>query len=404
MRKKALHVIVNFNIRYKAARDMITGIMRYAMAHPRWELMLRGNHPSNDGFVTDAGARVDGLISGYDLNRTDEPDQAEIRRLIRRGSTLRGVTVISVPSVDIAGIPCSRIDVDHREIARCAAKLFLSHGLTNFAYVGSPCRADLWSRERLEHFRTEIEQNEFTVSAFEPVEHRMSDWTDEIKRLGEWLKELPKPCGVFAAFDQRAKHVIDVCRQLDINIPKEIQVVGVDNEESICELTIPSLSSIAPDFEAAGFAAARELDRLMNGERHRPRTIKIQSTSFIERMSTTDFTRSGDRVNRALNFIRSHAREPIDVPQVAHAVGGCVRLLEKDFRSILGTSVCRSIQDCRLKEVANALRTSSVPLSVIARQSGFSSETYLKNLFRRTFGVTMSQYRREQSEKESASV
>ena len=120
MNRRPLHIIVDFNVRHKAARDMIAGIMRYATAHPRWELMLRGNHPSNDGFVTDGSAQIDGLISGYgnDINRTNAPNQTDIRRLLRRGSPLKGIAVISVPPVSVPGIPCSRIDVDHREIAR----------------------------------------------------------------------------------------------------------------------------------------------------------------------------------------------------------------------------------------------------------------------------------------------
>lgn len=274
----------------------------------------------------------------------------------------------------------------------CAAKLFLSHGLTNFAFVGSP-RPDIWSEERFSHFCAEIKRCGFSVLNYKSKIGKGSDWAEEIVRMGDWLKELPKPCGVFAAFDQRARHVIDVCRQRNINIPKEIQVVGVDNESSLCELTVPSLSSVAPDFEAAGFAAAKELGRLMHGGRPTTRTISIKSATVVERLSTTDLTRSGDRVNRAMDFIRTHCQERIGVPQTARAVGGSIRLLEKDFKAVLGKSICTVIQDSRLQQVAKTLHASSTPLSDIARQSGFASETYLKNLFRKKYGMTMSEYR-----------
>ena len=132
---------------------------------------------------------------------------------------------------------------------------------------------------------------------------------------------------------------------------------------------------------------------LMRGGRPHPRTISIKSAIVIERLSTTDLTRSGDRVNRAMDFIRTHCRERIGVAQTAHAVGGCVRLLEKDFKAVLGKSICHAIQDCRLQQVTKALRSSSAPLANIARQSGFASETYLKSLFKKRYGMTMSEYR-----------
>lgn len=395
MHRRHLNVIANFNIRHKAARDMITGIMRYAASNPRWELQLLGNHPSNDGFSILASDAVDGIITGYNPNDKDEPDQDYVQQVLRHGTALKGMTVISVPLLVDARIPCTRIDIDHHEVARCAARLFLNHGFQHFAYIGSPLQ-EPWSVERAGFFRQEIQRHGYSVHEFTTRNCRRSKQTNGIDKLKQWLIGLPKPCGVFAAYDQRAKHVIDVCRQNHIGIPKEIQVVGVDNENSICELTVPTLSSIAPDFELAGFTAAHELDKLMrNRHQTNMRTILIKPTTVIERLSTSDLTRSGDRVTRALEFIRMHCGEPIGVHQAARAVGGSVRLLEKDFKSVLGKGICQVIQDHRLKLVAQSLRETSAPLSSIAKTSGFSSETYLKNLFKSRFGMTMTEFRRQ---------
>ena len=392
MDHKALHIIVDFNVRHKAARDMIAGIMRYATAHPKWELLMRGNHPSNDGFAIERNCPVHGIISGYDLSRNDEEDQREIKRLFTSKTTLRGAVFIASPPHRQKFVPTAWVDVDQRHIAQEAARLFLRNGLTNFAVIG-PHAPVKWSTERIESFKKEIRHAGFAAQTYTGVPQDKASWEIEVEALRRWITALPKPCGVFATFDQRAKHVADICRAEGIAVPKQVQIVGVDNEESICELTVPSLSSIEPDFEATGYRAARELDRLLHDGKPSNHPILVKSLRVVERLSTSDTNRVGDRVSRALNFIRTHCQERIGVPQIARAVGGSIRLLEKDFKTVLGKSICTVIQDNRLQQVAKALHASSRPLSDIARQSGFSSETYLKNLFKKKFGMTMSQYR-----------
>lgn len=392
MDHKALHIIVDFNVRHKAARDMIAGIMRYATAHPKWELLMRGNHPSNDGFAIERNCPVHGIISGYDLSRNDEEDQREIKRLFTSKTTLRGAVFIASPPHRQKFVPTAWVDVDQRHIAQEAARLFLRNGLTNFAVIG-PHAPVKWSTERIESFKKEIRHAGFAAQTYTGVPQDKANWKIEVEALRRWITALPKPCGVFATFDQRAKHVADICRAEGIAVPKQVQIVGVDNEESICELTVPSLSSIEPDFEATGYRAARELDRLLHDGKPSNHPILVKSLRVVERLSTSDTNRVGDRVSRALNFIRTHCQERIGVPQIARAVGGSIRLLEKDFKTVLGKSICTVIQDNRLQQVAKALHASSRPLSDIARQSGFSSETYLKNLFKKKFGMTMSQYR-----------
>ena len=387
------NVVINFNVRYQAARDMIAGIMRFAAAHPDWSLQIRGNHPSNDGFKIGDCARIDGLISGYDLNRRDEAGQDEVRALFRKGSGLKAAVMMSVPIFRSPHVPVSLVEIDHKALAATAAQLFLRHGLKNFAFIGSPVD-EVWSNARRDAYRDILAGLGHRVDEFQsPSTAKGINWASEVTALKTWLRHLPKPCGLFAAYDQRAKHVIDTCRAEGIDIPKEIQVLGVDNEDCICELTTPSLSSIGPDFEGAGYRAAQELDRLMRGSKARKNAIFIRNNTLTERQSTSDLSRTGERVTRALEFIRMHATERIGVAEVAHAIGGSVRLIEKDFRRIVGRTICAEIQEARLQAVAKALQSTSNTLADIARHSGLGCETYLKTLFRRRFGMTMSAYR-----------
>lgn len=396
MRQKPIHIIVDFNVRHKAARDMIAGIMRYAAAHPQWEILIRGNHPSNDGFVIDRNCPIDGIISGYDLSRTDENDQREIKKLFAAGTTLRGAVFISNAPYRQEFVPVAWVDVDHRRIAQEAAHLFLRNGLTNFAAIGALV-SENWNSSRIVSFCTTIRLAGYDTHIFTSTKKAQTSWDDEIAALRHWISTLPKPCGIFATFDQRAKHVADICRSEGVSVPKQVQIIGVDNEESICELTVPSLSSIAPHFEETGYRAARELDRILHGNAPSPRPILVKNLKVIERLSTSDTTRTGDRVNRALYFIHSHIHERISVSDVAKAVGGSRRLLEMDFKRVHDRTIVQEIQTARLEQVLVALRNPSKSLKSIAEASGFASETYLKNLFRKTFGVTMSEFRRNKA-------
>ena len=211
MDHKALHIIVDFNVRHKAARDMIVGIMRYATAHPKWELLMRGNHPSNDGFAIERNCPVHGIISGYDLSRNDEEDQREIKRLFTSKTTLRGAVFIASPPHRQKFVPTAWVDVDQRHIAQEAARLFLRNGLTNFAAIG-PLAPVKWSTERIESFKKEIRHAGFAAQTYTGVPQDKANWEIEVEALRRWITALPKPCGVFATFDQRAKHVADICR------------------------------------------------------------------------------------------------------------------------------------------------------------------------------------------------
>lgn len=394
MRQGPSHIIVDFNVRHKAARDMIAGIMRYAAAHPRWELLMRGNHPSNDGFAIDRDSPIDGIISGYDLSRDDESDQREIKKLFAHGTTLRGAVFISSAPHLQRFVPAAWIDVDQRRIAQEAAQLFIRNGLTNFAAIGTLAPAK-WNSERIDCFVKEIRRAGYDAQVYTGTKRARTSWKGEIASLRRWIATLPKPCGIFATFDQRAKHVADICRAEGVSVPEQVQIIGVDNEESICELTVPSLSSIAPDFEASGYRAARELDRLLRGGKPSSRPILVKNLKVIERLSTSDTTRTGDRVNRALNFIRTHARERIGVSDVVKAVGGSRRLLEKAFQRVHERSIAQEIQHVRLEQVLEALHNPALSLKTVAETSGFSSATYLKNLFREKYGMTMSEFRRK---------
>ncbi|MCR5752716.1 MAG: substrate-binding domain-containing protein [Kiritimatiellae bacterium] len=180
-----------------------------------------------------------------------------------------------------------------------AAELFRHHGFSHFAVVG-PRVASRWSNARLKFFKAALKSAGCEKPfVYKSPKSENCGWSKEIAALSEFIRALPLPCGIWAAYDQRAKHVLDICRQIGLDVPKQVQVLGVDNESYICERTTPPLSSVTPDFESGGFLAAETLHALMCGKKDVPHTIKLPLLGVTERMSTMDFSRAGSQTKAA---------------------------------------------------------------------------------------------------------
>lgn len=387
MKQKPLRVVVSLDVRHRASQNVIAGILRFAAAHQEWDLQMRGNHPSNDGFAVEEDWLPDGLIID------DGWRSREGGRLISSPS-LKGIIFVSTAPPDSCRIPHKILTTDDRALAITAAQLFRGHGMRNFGYVGSG-RNESWSNARERFFGEALSKAGFGLNVYSQPQHAQPKWKSEFNALAAWIAALSKPCGIWVAHDQRAKHVLDVCRLTKIKVPEQIQVLGVDDETYICDQTFPPLSSIAPDFERGGYAAAEALHSMMNGIAAKTGKLNIPLKSVIQRLSTTDISGAGMRVAHACEIIRKNACRKLSVRMVVRQVGGSERLLEKNFKSVLGHSIIREIQNRKLDMVRQMLTKTASPLGAIATECGFNSENYLKNLFKRRFGMTMSEFRRK---------
>lgn len=376
-------IIVLENTAVKAAREIVHGVMRYASARPDWKLEVLTGHPSELEEAVRIG-RPDGIVSGF----TDEPMNPIPVQIWR-----------STPTVFTCTIPFkgmearwSLLEMDDGKIAETAAVLLLRKNLKSFGFFGLR-HATPWSAKRLQCFRRTIRASGFAVSEFQiSASHPVSIET-EYADVVKWLTSLEKPCGIFAVTDQRAKLLLNICQEVGINSPEQVKVIGVDNDEIVCECAKPTLSSIAPDFRHAGFAAAQALDRLMQGRRT-ARKITIDALNTVERMSTSDISGSGNRIGLALEALRKQAfNGGLTVYGLAQTVGCSTRLLEKDFKRTIGRSIVEERNRIRLEKVQELLQTTSMDESSIAATAGFGSAAYLRNLFRKRFGMTMRQWR-----------
>lgn len=383
-KRERTRVLVQLDFRQSAGRAAIGGILRYAATHPDWDLQILDGHPANapirDFLSWEPAAIV--IDSPLDVRSVGQ----------FRAHGLRALASFHREDYPDLGIGIVHAGCDHRQIVRTGADFLLRKGITNFAFVPSPLDDDEL-RERETAFVRYLSSKGFCVSVFRGTGRSMRKWAEEIKSLSEWIQGLPKPCGIMAAFDQRAKHIIDACRLSDLLIPDQVQVLGVDNEEIICEQTVPSLTSVMPDFEDLGYRAAAELDRLLQrGGRGQVR-IRSKVRGIVERSSTDDYRGSSRCVSLAREFIRLHAASGITVADVVAASHTGERILQRHFRDICGRSIRDELIDTRLSLVKDRLRSTRIPIDRIGDLCGFRDAKNLKALFRRRFGMTMTAFR-----------
>ena len=389
-----LKMLAHLDMRHAASREAVSGIMRFVATHHNWEVRFAGAHPSNESLEHFGDWHPDALVIDSSCHSLAPKELAAIA----------GRATVFAETAVPAGWrrPCATITTDDHALAVEAAKLFRQKGLAHFAFVGSPGK-ELWSEARRRFFHSAVKAMGYTVHDFEPTGSAAS-WREQELALSSWLNALPKPCGIWAAFDQRAKHVLDVCRLAGLSVPNQIQVLGVDDEAYICEQTVPSLSSIKPDFENGGFKAAQFLDDVLSGnpsssssKRNKRTLLQFAIKGVVERLSTADVNGTARRITTAREFIRKHATSGIDVPHIATALGVSVRLLQRDYRAVTGRTVMDDIQSAKLEHVKNLLRTTTIPIDTIGPFCDFKSPSHLKTLFKARFGMTMSDYRKSAS-------
>ena len=380
-----LKMLAYLDMRHAVSRDVIAGIFRFAAISHRWEVQIAGAHPSNAPLEKFAKWKADACIVD---GSCESMSRAELLSIAGKAS----VFVNTAPPKDWRR-QYATIRTDDRALAEAAAQHLKKKGLTSFGFVGSP-QGEHWSVGRMRFFRAALKDMGFSLNVFKDIPS--SDWVAHQQALIRWLEKLPKPCGVWAAFDHRAKHVIDACRSAGLIVPDQIQVLGTDNEAYICEQTIPSLSSVMPDFESGGFAAAQYIDscfgRKAGDTKARP-PLLFNLKGVIERLSTADVNGTARHVELARDFIRRHATSGIDVPAIAAAIGVSTRLLQRNYRTVTGRTVLEDLQNAKLERAKSLLRETSTPIDAIGPMCDFRSIAHLKTLFKKKFGMTMSQYR-----------
>ena len=375
-------ILVWLGLETAAARAQAHGVLRYTASHRHIDLHIWNQHAPWGEFTDWDDWKPDG-IAGGDVGIA-KPIPASVR----------AAAVFNWSGGD-APLPAARVSVlcDDGAIGRLAAAHLLRRNLRHFGCVGA-LEAPLWSAEREKAFSDAVRAAGGAVEPPFRFEGGAS-LSREREALADWLRALPKPCGIFAVSDWRAWHVLDICGECGIDVPSAAQVIGVDNEEYICEQTEPTLTSIVPDFEGGGYEAMRALDAMLSGKRPPRDPIIYGVLGVVDRQSTRDDRGTARIVNRGLDFIRLHGASGGTAAEAVKAAGCSASLLQRHFRKTLGRTVMQEIHRVRLEKVCKLLRHTETPIHEIAPLCGYENEVFLKRLFKRTYGLSMRDYRRQ---------
>ena len=287
--------------------------------------------------------------------------------------------------------PYSGVVHDSSATAMLAAKELLSLGFSDYAFVGNLQPRD-WSERRRDVFSKAVDAAGGRLSIFETT--TVQDFDAFRERLRPWLAALPRPCGLLAANDTTADIVLRQLRNMRIKVPDDIAVVGIDNDPLICENTIPTLTSVAPDFERSGYLAAEMLDARMHGGRAKDEIRTFAALHVIHRGSTRILKHKDDAIKKALEFIREKAADGISPRDVVKQIGGSRRQVEYRFRALAGKSIGEELLAVRLEMAKGLLSDQSVPIGAVAARCGYSDDSLLRRAFKSATGMSLSEYRK----------
>ena len=344
----------------ESGRALLRGIASYAYHHGPWSFYWE---PAGleKGRRSPVALEADGVIA------RDVDVAPREKGLVRR---MPGV-IIEHWRKEVPGK--ANVVTDSAAVAGMAAGHLLGCGFRHFGYCGY--RNASWSVERGDVFASKIREAGFEVRMHEVHEVRPDGTAQHEKRVREsivrWLRSAPRPIGLMACNDDLGKEIVEACRQAGLRVPDDVAIIGADNDEVVCGLSNPPLSSVAINFERAGYEAAGVLDHLMRGARRVPERIMVRASHVVPRQSTDILAVEDAGLAKALRFIRDHARTGMTVEETAAAAGLSRRVLEKRVRKYLNHSALEEIRRVRTDQIARMLVETELPVGQIAETLGF---------------------------------
>ena len=363
-----------------SARDVIYGFLKYARGKADWEIDIRQEddlgHPSLVRRIKDG--EYDGIVLKERVSLAN-PWLFDVER------TALVLNATHDPSRRKRGGNLAYVQCDDRALGAFAARYLLRLGaFASYAYVPT-WPTNSWSEARKGGFCDALSKQRIQCAVLPDGEP-----------LATFLRGLRKPAAVFAACDRVALAILETCRTLGLDVPGKVAVIGVDNDELICEFARPSLTTIIQkDPSKIGEMAGEAMSGLLKRRkpRDRPDVLVHNDLSVVERESCANLPQATHVAYEAMEFIAKHSGEAIKVGDVVRHLKVSRRLADRQFRLVHGESILEAITRIRLENVAKRLVVSRLPVTKIAALCGFTDVAYLGKLFRRRFGMSMRQFK-----------
>ena len=382
-------ILVSMPTNSHTQRRKLEGILNYA----------RERHGDNWRLQLDIGGFVRQRLKSFSAWKCDG-----IIAYINDPKTRRHFLAAKLPTVLIEPFlsPHSRLHEhqnvitfvnDHACEGHTAADHFLSLRFKSFAFVGTVERTP-WSQLRKQGFVSRLQEYGHTCCVYPDLTpEEREDFAREMPRLVRWLKELPRPTALFAAHDIRARQILTAADAAGIDVPSHIAVLGVDDDNLICETSSPALSSIPTRDRSLGYACGRALDELFKGHPGN-KTIQSRHTHVVCRASTDINAVEDTFVARALTWARKNLASGASITTIANAIGYSKRLLQIRARNALGTTLGDEVRRIMLTTAAELLSDTDKSVSDIASECGFTSVSHLSLRFKRQYGLTPLSFRK----------
>lgn len=364
------------------ARELLLGIACYNQERRRWLVEFTPHGLDETPPVWFRHWQGDGVLA-----RVNDPSMAAAIRA-------KGVPAVDLRrAVQRRGMPS--MGPNDAQVAQLVFDHFRDRGFRQYAFVGLLAWPHKARYARAEHFQRLVRAAGFEHFEFDvPIVEKGDLWDQQCRHLVRWLKELPRPAAIMTCNDDAGLLVLDACRRAEIPVPGEIAVAGVGNDECLCDLAVPPLTSVDLDPRRIGYEAAAWLDRMMDGQAGPQKEIQIAPRQIVARMSSDVMATDDDRVAKALRLIRERACEGLRVGEVLRHVCLSRTALEPRFKQVLGRTIHQEIQRVRLERVRELLAETDLPLKRIAQAAGYRYQEYLMRAFRRATGQTLDQYRK----------
>ena len=375
------HVALLIETAGSYGRGLLAGVARYNREHGGWSTYFRPRPVSEPIPNWLAKWKGDGILARI--------DSKEVADFILE----RGIPTVNL-RLNVPALPIPYVGLNHGEVGELAATHLRDRGFRSYGFCGRPRGVHPGLDERGDRFKESVTKAGFPFSSFQAKKQEgVLGWEREQQQIVEWLDTLPKPVAILASNDERGLEVLDACRRRGLKVPDDVAVVGVDNDEPLCELAIPPSPASTPTPMQIGYEAAQVLDQLMAGKKKVPLVHLLSPRGIIVRRSSDTLASEDQDVNDALHFIRDRFAKNIGVTDVLAHVGVSRGVLQQKMKKIIGRTVHQEIERVRLTRAQELLAMGHLSIKQVAREVGFSSPQYLTRVFRSVVGETPAKYR-----------
>lgn len=366
-------------------RRLLTGLVEYSKEYGPWLFYRMPSHYSQlygeEGVIRWAKEwKADAIIGKWNFETADRLKELDIP-VVLQNYHHRSTTF-------------SNLTGDYKGTGKMAAQFFLKRMYRNFAYFG--VKDVVWSEERRVGFREEIERAlRGGVELFEyQADTEKHDLREEVSC---WLQELPKPVALFCCDDAHALFISEICKICNLHIPDQIALLGVDNDELMCSISDPPISSIVLDVEKGGYAIGNHIHRQLKGEEHEAFNIVINPSRIVLRQSTERHNIRDQYVLKVVKYIDEHYHEELTIASLLADVPLSRRNFEVKFKNELHTTIYQYILNCRCDHMAELLLTTDLSLIDIVSRVGFKDYNNVSRIFKKYKGCSPIEFRKRQN-------